>query len=208
MSEHDDDFSEAFDEDELASMYDQAEEPNMEDIFAMVMINKVKGTTVKIELRDKDGDKVEMPEIITQLLNYIRDKVKDGDNQFVDQVLPLMGGTLSTALGQIIGVKSAMFYLSQDNTRMAFIHSMALGFLLLKFVQQKGITIHTYEEEITTEEIEDFERRSKANNLATMAQLVGGDAQEFLRSLVKDGKITEEDFDRIMSGDEEDEESN
>lgn len=207
MSDYDD-YSEAFDDDELASMYDQSEEPNMDDMFNMIMINKVKGTTVRIELRDKDDDKVEMSDIITQLLEYISSKVKDGDNQFVDQVLPLMGGTLSTALSRILGMKTAMFYLSQDDTRMAFVHSMALGFLLLKFVQKKGITIHTFEEKITPEEIENFERRSKANNMATMASLVGGDAKDFLRSLVEDGKITEEDLAKILQEDEDDEPNN
>lgn len=203
MSDYDD-MSDIFDEDELEAMYENNQD-NMtpEDIFKMVMVNKVKGVTVKVELRDKDGDVVEMPDVIEQLLEYIKDKLTDGNNQFVDQVMPLMSSTMASALGRMIGIPATMFYVSQDQTRMAFIHSMAIGFLLLKFVQQKGITIHTYEEEITEDEIDDFERRSKANNVASLAAMAGQDSREVLRSMLKDGKITEEDLQSLL-GEEED----
>lgn len=205
MSEHydDDDMSEIFDEEELEAMYDNdPDRLTPEDVFNMVMVNKVKGVKVDVELRDKDGDVVDMPDIIEQLLEYIKTKLQDGHNQFVDQVMPLMGGTMASALGRMLGINATAFYLSQDHTRMAFVHSMALGFLLLKFVQDKGITIHTFEEEMSEEEIEEFERRAKANSTATLAALAGHDSREVLRSMMKDGKITAEDL-KDLIGEEE-----
>lgn len=189
-----------FDESELAELAgDDPETLTPEDVFSMVMLNKTKGTKVKVELRDKEGDLVELPAVVQQLLDYIDNKLQDTEgNQFADQIMPLMSSAILSTLGRTVGIKATAFYLAEDTTRMALIWSMCVAFLLLKYVQKHELTINTIEEKVSEEEIESFERKAKANNIATISELMGMDSQEVLKELVNQGKITEDDLSELF----------
>lgn len=200
MSDFDDS---PFDESELAELTgDDPDTLTPEDIFSMVMLNKVKKTKVKVQLQDKEGDNIELPAIVEQLIKYIDDKLKDpSGNQFADQIMPLMSSAVLSTLGRIIGIRGTAFYLAEDNTRMALIWSMCVAFLLLKYVQKHELTINTIEEQVSDEEIEDFERKAKLNNIATLSELMGADPQQVLQELVDQGKITEDDLANLFKKD-------
>jgi hypothetical protein len=74
---------------------------------------------------------------------------------------------------------------------------------LLKFVQQKNLTIETFEEEISEDEIEQIERKAKAGSTATMGALLGLDPKEILDNLVEQGEISQADLEAILNGDDE-----
>jgi len=193
-------------EDELAESFEgDPDELAPEDVFKMVMINRAKKVKVHVKLRDEDNDEVDLPETITQLLNYVKDQLKDGDgNQFCEQILPLMSQSVVSGLGRILGIQSTAFHLANEATRTGIIHMMAIGLLLLKFVQENNLTIHTFEEEVSDEEIEEIERKAKASSVATMSSAMGIDPKDVLRQLRDQGKITDEDLKDILGGDSDD----
>jgi hypothetical protein len=193
-----------FDEDEMQDLLEDEENMTPEEVFKMVMINKVKGTTVHVELHDKEGDKVELSEVIEQLLNYVEAKLEDDEaNQFVDQIMPLMAQSVVSGLGRMLGIKHTAFFLANDLSRVALVNMMSIAFLLLKFVQQKELTIQTYEEEISEEEIEEIERKAKAGSTATMGALLGLDPKEILDNLVEQGQISQADLEAILNGEDD-----
>lgn len=200
------DYDEVFDEDDLEELYEGSAEVEPEDVFNMVLINKVKKTKVSIELEDPDGDTVPLKDVIQQLLGYIKDQLHDGDNQFADQIMPLMAHSVVSGLGRILGIRTTAFYLANDVTRLSLIHMMCLGLLLLKFVQQKNLTIVTQEEEVTDQEIADLERKLNANKTAVLAGLAGEDPRAVIRELRRQGHITDEDLEEMIGGVQEEEE--
>ncbi len=182
--------------------YASQEDLTPEEVFKMVLINKAKNTSVRVELQDKDGDTVDLAETVEQLIKYINDKMQDSEgNDFVDQIMPLMTQSLVSGLGRILGLHQAAFYLCDAEINRSFTHMMCISFLLLKFVQQKGLLIHTYEEPMTEEEIASIERKSQANNIAMIGMKAGQDPRAVLREMVNQGMLTEEDLQSMLGED-------
>lgn len=181
-----------------------------EEAFKMITINHKKGTTVKVELENKDGELVELGDIVADLLEYMEEKNKenDGDNQFMNQILPLVAqGSIST-IGRTAGLQNTAIYLSNPVLRGSFISAMAVGFLLLKYVQQNGLTIKTYEEKLSPEEIEELIRKTQVSSAATLAALSGLDPNEFLQMLLDKGMITQNDLKDLFEKDSDDDKDN
>lgn len=187
-------------EDELEDAFegDPTDDLTPEEIFKMVLLNKIKGTRVHVELKDDDGDTVDLPEVVSQLLGFMKDRLQEDSNQFVEQIMPLMSQATVSGLGRMVGIHPTAWLLANPMTRDAIVHMMCVAFLLLKFVQDHGLKIHTYEEEVSADEIEEIERKSKANSVATMGSLMGMDPREILKQMLDQGKITQEDLSDIM----------
>lgn len=200
------DFDEVDFDEELESLYEEdLDSLSPEEFFKMVTINKIKGITVRVELRDEEGDKIELADIIQQLTEYIQEKMQDTDgNQFADQIMPLMAQSIVSGLGRMVGIPLTSFYLANDLIRTSIINMMAISLLLHKFVQKNNLTIHTIEEKITEEEMETIERKSKANSVATMGAFMGIDPKEMLKNMLDRGDITPEDFNDIINEGSED----
>ena len=198
-----DEYEDMFDDDELEDLYEGSDMITPEEAFKMVMINRLKGTKVYCQLQDSDGDNIDLSEVVEQLLAYVKDQMDQSEegNEFTDQIMPLMSQAMISGLGRTIGIPMTAFHMSNEVTRMAFIHMMAVSFLLLKWLQQKKITIETVEEEVTEEEIDELERKSKANDAATLGTLLGGSPQEILQGLMENGQITKEDMSDLLGGD-------
>ena len=182
------------------------EESNLtpEEIFKMVLLNKVKGTAVHVELFNSEGEKVELADVIEKLLTSVEEKLSEGEsNPFVAQIMPLMAQSVVSGLGRMLGIQHTAFYLANETSRIALINMMAIAFLLLKYIQQNELTIQTFEEEIAEEEIEEIERKASASSTATMGALLGIDPKTILENLVEKGEITQEDLDSILNGNED-----
>lgn len=188
------------DDDEMAELYERHDDDLMpEDVFKMVMVNKIRKKRVHVELQDAEGDPVQLKDVVQELLNYIKSKLKDEDeNQFTGQIMPLMSQSVVSGLGRMVGINQTAFYLADDTARFSIINMMCVAFLMLKFVQQKGLTIHTFEEDISDEEIEELERKTKANQIATLGALAGEDPKAILEELRKRGKITDKDLEDML----------
>jgi hypothetical protein len=121
-------------------------------------------------------------------------------NQFADQIFPLVSQATVSTLGRLVGINTTAFYLANDNTRIAIIYSMGMAFLLLKYVQKHNLTINTFEESVSDEEIETIERKSEANKAAMISAVMGEDPKEVLQKLLEDGRITEQDLTDMLGG--------
>lgn len=197
-----DDFDDGFDDEDLKSLSDEMDDPDSltpEQIFGLTMINKTKGVEVKVELKDKDGSTIPLHEIVQDLLKHIEDKLTIGkESQITDQVFPLMSRTLVSGLGRMLGNQAAAALLGLGMTRDAFITMMTLSFLLLKYVQQKGLTIHTIETPVSPSEIESLERKAKAGSAAMLSAAMGLDPKDIVQELLKRGEITEEEVGEVL----------
>lgn len=188
-----------FDEDELDALRNP-EDLNVEDVFSMVMINKIKMTKVTVSLETEDHEEVDLPEVISELLGYMKDKMDPDNednaesNQFADQIMPLISQSLVSCLGRTIGIPSTGFMLADDMTRTALIWSMCMSFLLLKYVQKHKLRIFTSEEPVTEEELEAIDRKTQANKVAMMGAMVGKNPISVLRMMMEQGKLTDEDL--------------
>jgi hypothetical protein len=170
-----------------------------EDIFSMVLLNQKRKIKVTAELRDKDGNSVPLAEVITDLIQYINDKVgQDEDNNFNSQIYPLMAQAMASTLSRIVGIGPTGFYIAQNQTRTAFIYSMCVAFMLLKYVQQHGLTIHTTEEQVDEEEIESINRKSRANEIITMASFMGLSYKQVIKLLMKKGQLSEAEAEEML----------
>jgi len=142
---------------DLEDLYSEMnpDELTPEEVYDMVLVNKAKGTKVSIELEDKDGDKVEVADIVEGLIGYIKDQLgEEGSlegNDFVDQIMPLMTQSMVGGLGRMMGLQYTSFLMAQDGVRHSIIYMMCVSFLLLKYVQEHELLIHTYEEEVSEE---------------------------------------------------------
>ena len=190
------------DDDDLQDLYEDTQDDDItpEEMFSMVLLDKIKGTKVTIELKDKEGDVIELADIMEGLIGYIKDKLEDEEgSDFTQQIFPMMGQALVSGLGRMIGIRSTAFYLSNEGIRTSMVQMMSAGFLLLKYVQEHELMIHTYEEHVSIEEIESIERKSKASNIAIMGSLMGASPREILQKMVDEGQISEEDLAELIS---------
>ena len=184
--------------------FEEESELTPEEIFKMVMINRVKGTTVNVNLFDKDQDEILLSDIIENLLSYIQKQLsKEDSNQYTDQIMPLMAQTVVSGLGRYLGINHTAFFLADKTLRMSLINMMSISFLLLKYVQQKEIVIQTFEEEISEEEIEEIERKAKAGDVATVGAFLGMDPKEILKDLFEKGEISQTDLDSFFDNEED-----
>jgi len=194
-------------EDELAESFEgDPEQLQPEDVFKMVMLNRQKNTRIEVEIQDDEGDKVNLPELITQILGYVKDRLEDNNgNEIVDQLMPLVSQSLVSGLGRMMGMQNTAFLLTNEVTRVSLVNMMVVALLLLKFVQENNLTIFTHEQEMTPEEMEELERKAKASSVATMGSMMGMDPRDVLKEMMKQGQITKQDLiDLGGKGDDDD----
>lgn len=193
---------EMYDDDELREAYEDENDDLLTaaQMFDLVTLNRQKMTKVKVQIKDKDEDNVELDEVVEELLKYVVSKMKDetGDNQFVNQILPLMAQSVVSGLLRSTGGMNTAFLLSQDITRTSIVNMMCLSFLMLKFMQQKDLSVYTQEFPVTQEEIDEIDRRSKISNQLTVAALAGEDPTEVIQRMKNSGDISDEDLKELM----------
>jgi len=176
-----------------------------EEVFSMVMINKVRMKKVKVHLEDEDGDPIDLTDIIVELMGYMKDKIEEEDgNQFSDQIMPLISQSVVSCLGRMIGINATAFHLSQDTTRHAVIWFGSLAFLFYKYIQMHNLKIYTTEEDVSSDEIDEIERKTEANKIAMMGMIAGANPKEILRQLKEEGKLTDNDLKDMLGEDEND----
>lgn len=194
-----------FDEEELQEAYggegnDFGDTMSPEEVFSMVMINKKRLVKTQIELRDEHNESIPLHEVIADLLDYMKDKLKAEEvNQMADQIFPMMGQALVSGLGRLIGNSATAYYLANEVSRLSFIQMMCLSFLLLKYVQERKLTIYAIDEPVTEDEVQSVQRKSKANSLAMMGHMMGMSYKDILKELVDKGELTDEDLTDILN---------
>ena len=176
------------------------------DLFHLVLIDRIKKVKTSITLKDSDGDEIPLKETVGKLTQYIIDKMSDeGENACRSQVVPLMSQAVAGGLIKLMGQSNAIFLLSDHTTRMSLIYMMSMSFYLLKWIQQKNIKISTTEEALTDEDIEMYDRVSRASDLTVKYTAAGGDPKTAIREMMKRGLIQKEDLASLGAEDMENE---
>jgi len=176
--------------------------PSIDQLLKIVMIDPRRKVKMSVQLRDEDGDEIPISEITEKITEYVSDRMKQEElNSTRQQVIPLMTQAMVSGLYKLMGPQLSSLLMSQEMTRYSLLFMMGVGFYLLKFIQQKNIKIHTIEEEVTQEEIDQYHRMNDASSIASIAAASGADPKEIVRILLKKGAITREDI--ISMGAEE-----
>lgn len=172
---------------------------NPADLFKVVLINKIKKVITRISLKTPEGEEVPVRDTIEKLTEYISDKLykTEEDNVCRDQIYPLMSQAMIGGLVKLLGPHGTALQISDEETRYAMMHMMTVGFYLMKWLQQKDVKIHTWEEEISDEDIAAYERISKTSDLAVKYGQAGGDPKDLMKKLIEMGKIKKEDLEHL-----------
>lgn len=208
--------SEGWDQNELDEIFGKGSgavhgnnnEITPEELFKLIAINPRKGCVVNVELRDQDGDTVDLVKTMESILSYIKKQLSvDADienNQFADQILPLMTQATISTVGRLLSPRDTVMALGSEVTRSAFIYSMCAAFLLLKFVQKNDLKIYTTEEPASEEEINKLHRRSRIHELTLKCRSLGINPKDAINKLHEEGHLTAQELAELM-GELEDE---
>jgi hypothetical protein len=171
------------------------EQPTTDQLFKITMIDRARKIKMNIQLCDKGGDEIPIRETIEKLTEWVADKIQTEEaNVCKQQIFPLMGQAIVGGMVKLMGPDHAAFMLSQEPTRYSLIHMMTVGFYLFKWLQRHEIQIHTYEESITAEEIEMYDRISHASDLSVQTAALGGNPKDMVRELLRTGKLKQSDL--------------
>lgn len=169
-----------------------------DQLFSVVMIDRARKVKVTIQLRDQDGDEIPVRETIEKLTEWIVDQAKSEDRNVCNQqILPLMGQAMVGGMIKLLGPHSAAVMISGEATRYGLLYMMTVGFYLVKWLQKKKIKIRTFEKPITDEEIEMYDRISKASDISVQASTLGMDPKNIFREMIKAGKLRHSDLEQF-----------
>jgi hypothetical protein len=179
-------------------MFDDPQD--MERMLQVALIDKRSQRMIRSKLVDENGDEIEINEVARKLTEYVTDQCDLGgdDNATLNQVIPLMGQAMTAGCYQLMGNKWATLLLSQEHVRMSIVYMMTVSFYLLKWLQKQKVRIHTEYEELSPEDIEHYEKIVKTGDAIQTVAALGGDPEEMLKHLLKEGQISQEDYDNIM----------
>lgn len=185
----------------MSEIYDEA--PSVDDIFKVIMIDRKRKVKMHIQLQDKHGDEVPIRETVEKLTEWVLDKVKDDEpNTCQQQIVPLMGQAVASGLIKLLGPSIGTVMMSQEETRYSLVHMMTMSFYLLKWLQKKEIHIHTYEEPVTQDDLDKYDRVSRASDLTVQMASMGGDPKKVIELLLEQGKLKTSDLKEMGLGSE------
>jgi hypothetical protein len=168
---------------------------DINNLFRLVLIDLKGKRRLSIKLTDPEGDEVEVRDVTESVTEYIMDKMKSTEpNQIQTEIMPLMSQALVASLVKSQGVELASYVLADEYVRHNFLNMMMVGFALLKFIQKKKLTISTFSEPITDDEIGTYLRTDRASGAITKGAALGYSPLSLLSEMLKEGLIREEDL--------------
>jgi hypothetical protein len=166
-----------------------------EDLYSLVMIDKIRKVKTIITLKDSEGDEIPVRETAEKLVEYIADKVKDEEgNACKQQVMPLMSQAMVAGMIKMMGMNDTQILLCDAVTRNGLMYMMTMSFYLLKWIQQKNIKIFSEEFSLSDNEMAEIERVSFANDTAMKYARACGDPRDAIRIMLEKGLIKREDL--------------
>jgi hypothetical protein len=168
-------------------------------MFNLVMIDEKRKVRIQIALKTETGDEVDIEDTIRSISRWInRQLLEHPDGMCKRQATPLMSQAAVAALTDLLGSNLTTFLLSDEATRYAIIHSMTMGYYLLKFLEKKGIKIESIEYPMTDEEIAEVKRVTARDCQLTRAIMEGrDDPKTIIRNMVRQGLLSQEDLQAI-----------
>ena len=162
------------------SYMDGEQEITPEEAFSMVTIIPKKKVKLTAYLEDKDGERILLATVATNLNKYIRKHLKSKENTPVNsQLLPLINQYMVSSIGRHIGLRSAGLLLSAEMPKYA-ISTFGLDVaLLMRYIQQHSLKIITEETPVTQIEIDKYlSMQDEANEKMLQAMMGGSDGSD------------------------------
>ncbi len=176
------------------------EEPKttLEELFKVVLIDRKRKVKLRPQLRDQDGDVVDIRETIEKLIEYVGDKMREETPNICNQqIMPLLAQAMTGGLVKLTGSRTAILMLSQEHIRFSLSYMMMASFYMMKWIQSKNIKIHTIEEHVTQEEIDMYDRVSKLSDISVQASQMGISPKEVIKKMLELGQIEQSDLEMI-----------
>ena len=178
-----------------------------EEWCKVVAIDRRRKVRMEAELRDKDGDLIDLHETMEGLTEHVIDKMKSEEPSIIQQqIFPVMAKAAVTALTEFLGPQAASAMVSQEMFRQSLTYCMMTAFLLMHFIEENDISIYTDEQPVTDEELEHYDRINKATSIASLAGMMGANPREVVREMLKSGQLEHEDLKALGLEDMEDDE--
>lgn len=166
-----------------------------EEWCKVVAIDRRRKVRMDAELRDKEGDLIDLNETVEGLTEHVRDKMKDEEQSVIQQqIFPVMARAAVTALTEFIGPQAASAMVSQEIFRSSLTYCMMTAFLLMHFIEENDISIYTDEQDVSDEELESYDRINKATSVASLAGMMGANPREVVKEMIKSGQLEQEDL--------------
>lgn len=182
-------------------------EQDPKDWCKVIAIDRRRKVRMDAELRDEEGNLIDINETVENTANFVVDKMKaDDQNMIQQQVFPVMAKAAVTALSEFVGPQTAGLMISQELFRSALTTCMMSAFLLMQFITKNKIKIYTSEQNVSDAELESYDRVNKASSVASLATQLGANPRDVIREMVKQGKLTREDLSALGAEDVMDEE--
>ena len=156
----------------------------------MCLINKKENVRISVELRNPEGEVTDLSKITKQLAGMVKIQLNEEgnfDGPVYNQILPLVGESMMIALPELMGEVAAGIYIADQNTRYAIMYMGAIGFLLLKYIQQHKLKIFSIQEEITDEEINQLDQKQELTSMMIGAVSYGIAPKDLIKAIKKSG---------------------
>lgn len=195
-------------------MYDEdfdLDQPDFDEMFRLVTIDKNRKKKIRVTLVDKDGDEVPVKTLSKQLVSYIADQFKlnkdfdeDEDtkpNYMINKIMPLVSQSLVAGLPELMGERHAYLTMAITTTRHSTIMMMMLAISMFKFIKDRDLKIKTEEEDVSDEEIEKMTKMSKITSTTTTGALMGMSPHEIVKHMLENGEIDEDELKELTGKD-------
>ena len=169
-----------------------------DNLFQIVMVDKIRKTKIITTLKDKDGNEVQLKEMVEGLTDWVyKNIVSKEENNCQKQIFPLMGNAATVAMTKLYGQSISTYFLTSNYIRYALFYAMTIGFYLSTWFQKKGIKVHTQEESLTEQDIESYERINQLSESSIYLSMLNMDPKEIVKKLYEQGHIKDEDLEKL-----------
>ena|SRR3990167_2637705 len=159
-------------------------------------------------LYDKEGNEIEISSLVLEIGEYTKEKLLDlSSNPISAQILPLIGEMVINATPLIANPRTSYILLAGTDTRQTLVQSSLFAFLMVKFIQSKGLKFTSEEIPMTDEEVKEAIRNDRINSYKALASLFGMELDDFATKL-KSGEIDPDDIPDNFIKDPDDEDLN
>lgn len=147
-----------------------------EDVFQMVTIMPKRKIKMTAHLEDKDGQKITLATIATNLKNYIDGHMENVEDTPVNtQLFPLINQMMVSAIPRHVGLQLSSFLFAARGSRQAIsVFGLQIA-LLMRYIQQHELKIVTEQVKISDKELEDYLSKEAEANSRLRNAIMGED---------------------------------
>lgn len=169
------------------------EDNNIEDMFKVVTIDRPTKKKMTPEL-SLDGEPISIQDTVENITIHIKEQMElEETNPTRVMLFPLMAKAMVFSLNKLFGdERTALTWslLSQETVRYSLINMMLTGFFMSQFIKNKSIKVDSYQEDLTDEDIEMYDRINAVSSITSTLATMGADPKDVMRELLREGHIT------------------